>query len=403
MKAVELFSGAGGLTLGISKAGFCPEAIVEKNDDAMKTLLMNRRNGAHISKSSKLHKIDVRNFRYNSLDRSVTLLAGGPPCQPFSQAGKHRGDRDERNMFPEVLRAVRELQPKIILIENVRGLVRDAFSDYFDYILLSLRFACIAPWSDESWRDHHRRLLTLQNESRMRGPTYEIQHKVLNAADYGVPQKRERLFIVGTRHDLNLNWSFPSPSHSLDKLIWDQWVTREYWGRHGFSKRSIPEPPKALARRIECLSKSGAPLTSAWRTVRDALVGLPPPHRRLTPSSIPNHEFYPGARSYPGHTGSAPDFPAKTLKAGDHGVPGGENMLALPDGGLRYFTIRECARLQTFPDDYVFSGQWCASVRQVGNAVPVDFAFSVAHSLAQTLKLHSTTRVRRESKNGTKN
>jgi len=388
MKAIELFSGAGGLTLGISRAGFRPEAIVEKNDDAMNTLLMNRRNGGHISKSSELHRIDVRNFRYDSLDGSIMLLAGGPPCQPFSQAGKHRGDRDERNMFPEVLRAVRELEPKIILIENVRGLVRETFSDYFDYILLSLKFPLIAPRSDESWRDHRRRLLKLQKKGRNHGATYEIQHEVLNAADYGVPQKRERLFIVGTRQDLNLNWRFPSPSHSLDKLIWDQWVTREYWGRHGFSKRSTPEPPKALTRRIERLLKSGEPLTLPWRTVRDALIGLPSPHRRSTPSSIPNHEFYPGARSYPGHTGSTLDFPAKTLKAGDHGVPGGENMLALPDGRVRYFTIRECARLQTFPDDYVFSGQWCASVRQVGNAVPVDFAFSVADSLAQTLRLH---------------
>ncbi len=384
--------------LGISRAGFRHEAIVEKNDDAMNTLLMNHGNGEHISKHSKLHRMDVRNFRYDPFEGSITLLAGGPPCQPFSQAGKHRGHRDERNMFPEVLRAVREMKPKVILIENVRGLVRETFSDYFDYILLSLRFPFIGPSQDESWKDHFRRLSRFQKRGRIYGVTYEIQHKVMNAADYGVPQKRERLFIVGIRQDLNLNWSFPSPSHSLDKLIWDQWVTREYWVRHGFSKRGAPEPPKVFAKRIERLLKSGEPSTIAWRTVRDAFVDLPPPHQRLTPSSIPNHEFYPGARSYPGHTGSTFDSPAKTLKAGDHGVPGGENMLALPDGSVRYFTIRECARLQTFPDDYFFSGAWCASVRQIGNAVPVDFAFSVANSLAQKLRIHSKTRARGDLK-----
>lgn len=392
MKAIELFSGAGGLTLGISRAGFCPAAIVEKNDDAINTLLMNHGEGDHISARSKLCRIDVRNFRYDSFEGAITLLAGGPPCQPFSQAGKHRGHRDERNMFPEVLRAVRELEPKVVLIENVRGLVRKAFSGYFDYILLSLRFPFIAPSADESWKDHFRRLLAFQTKGRIRGVTYKIQHKVLNAADYGVPQKRERLFIVGTREDLNLSWNFPSPTHSLNKLIWDQWVTGEYWERHGFSKRKTPEPSAAVAARVERLLKSGKPSTIAWQTVRDAFIGLPPPHRRLTRSSVPNHQFYPGARSYPGHTGSTLDFPAKTLKAGDHGVPGGENMLALADGSVRYFTIRECARLQTFPDDYVFSGAWCASVRQIGNAVPVNFAFSVANSLGQALRLSSKTR-----------
>ncbi|MBX3330938.1 MAG: DNA cytosine methyltransferase [Nitrospira sp.] len=385
MKAIELFSGAGGLTLGISKAGFSPEAIIEKNHDAMNTLLINQGGNNNIPKHSKLHRMDVRDFSYESFGRSIILLAGGPPCQPFSQAGKHRGYRDERDMFPEVLRAVRHLEPKVILIENVRGLVREAFSDYFNYILLSLSLPFVAQSSGESWKDHFRRLRACQKKGGIYGATYEVQHTVLNATDYGVPQNRHRLFIVGTRHDLNLSWKFPSPTHSIDRLIWDQWVTGEYWARHGFSKRRIPEPPGILAPRIERLARSGEPSTIAWRTVRDAFIGLPSPHRLSTASSIPNHQLYPGARPYPGHTGSTFDLPAKTLKAGNHGVPGGENMLALPDGSVRYFTIRECARLQTFPDDYVFSGAWCASVRQIGNAVPVDFAFAVANSLAQVL------------------
>lgn len=98
--------------------------------------------------------------------------------------------------------------------------------------------------------------------------------------------------------------------------------------------------------------------------------------------------FNPGARSYTGHTGSPFDEPAKTLKAGDHGVPGGENMLARVDGSVRYFTVREAARLQTFPDDYLFRGAWTEAMRQLGNAVPVRLAETVARSVARTLEDH---------------
>lgn len=100
---------------------------------------------------------------------------------------------------------------------------------------------------------------------------------------------------------------------------------------------------------------------------------------------IANHVFNPGARSYPGHTGSPLDEPGKTLKAGDHGVPGGENMLLRPDGSVRYFTVREAARLQTFPDDYVFRGSWSETMRQLGNAVPVRLAQVIASSVAAIL------------------
>jgi DNA (cytosine-5)-methyltransferase 1 len=124
--------------------------------------------------------------------------------------------------------------------------------------------------------------------------------------------------------------------------------------------------------------------TAPWLTVRDAISDLPDPERFLA-NNIPNHRLNPGARGYPGHTGSPLDEPAKTLKAGDHGVPGGENMLSRADGSVRYFTVREAARLQTFPDDYIFRGGWSEAMRQLGNAVPVRLAETVARSVAQTL------------------
>ena len=129
------------------------------------------------------------------------------------------------------------------------------------------------------------------------------------------------------------------------------------------------------------------PETRSWRTVRQALADLPDPEfEPEAASDYLNHKFQPGARSYPGHTGSPCDEPAKTLKAGDHVVPGGENMLRRTDGSLRYFSIRECARLQTFPDDYLFHGTWTESMRQLGNAVPVTLVEVLAKSIHELLE-----------------
>jgi DNA (cytosine-5)-methyltransferase 1 len=134
-----------------------------------------------------------------------------------------------------------------------------------------------------------------------------------------------------------------------------------------------------------------------WRTVRDAIHDLPDPESSAA-ATIPDHRYQAGARIYPGHTGSPLDQAAKTIKAGDHGVPGGENMLVNTDGSVRYFTARETARIQTFPDGYVFHGSWTETMRQLGNAVPVALARVVASSVAQALievKLReSQTRVR---------
>jgi DNA (cytosine-5)-methyltransferase 1 len=151
------------------------------------------------------------------------------------------------------------------------------------------------------------------------------------------------------------------------------------------AKRNRPTLSPKLERRIARLRDEDKFVGLPWVTVRDAISDLPDP-RENPRNGVPNHVFNPGARSYPGHTGSPLDEPAKTLKAGDHGVPGGENMLLRPDGSIRYFTVREAARLQTFPDDYIFRGSWTETMRQLGNAVPVRLAEVMAQSVADTLK-----------------
>jgi len=119
-----------------------------------------------------------------------------------------------------------------------------------------------------------------------------------------------------------------------------------------------------------------------WLTVRDAISDLP----ELNPDSDQSHSLIPGARSYAGHTGSDLDWSSKALKAGVHGVPGGENTLRVDErSGVRYYSIRECARLQTFPDEYIFEGPWTSSMKQLGNAVPVDLAAVIGESFVAAL------------------
>ncbi len=154
-------------------------------------------------------------------------------------------------------------------------------------------------------------------------------------------QRRERVFFVGFRNDLGLDWSFPRPTHSQEALLWEQWVSGEYWDRHKVAKRNRPMLTGRFQLKVDRLKAlNERPDEKPWRTVRDAISDLPEPGK-AEKSGVSNHKLVAGAKSYPGHTGSPMDEPAKTLKAGAHGVPGGENMLAHSDGSVRYFSVRE--------------------------------------------------------------
>lgn len=387
MKAVELFAGAGGLALGVSLAGFRPLAVVEWDKWACDTVRENQARGYPLVMDWPLYEGDVRGFDWGSIREDVDLVAGGPPCQPFSMGGKHRAHDDTRDMFPATVEIVRKLRPRAFIVENVKGLTRSTFANYFEYIKLQLEFPEVKRRKTEGWFDHLLRLQAEHSSGRLhsKGLAYNVSATLVNAANYGVPQKRERVFIVGFRSDLGVDWSFPNETHSEAALIRDQWVTGRYWDRHRVATKDRPRMPANLAPRVRRLADEldfGSP--RPWRTIRDALEGLPDPRTRAA-HSFRDHRFQDGARTYPGHTGSPIDLPSKTLKAGDHGVPGGENMLVSTKGEPRYLTIREAARVQTFPDGYVFHGSWTETMRQLGNAVPVALGHVVARSVAEAL------------------
>ena len=143
-----------------------------------------------------------KTFDYGNL-RDIMVVSGGPPCQPFSLGGKHRGHLDKRDMFPEAVRAVRELRPKAFIFENVKGLMRETFSDYFEYIHLQLTHPSFMRRKTESWKEHRARLEKHHTSLRDR-TEYNVVFRLLNAANYGVPQRRERVFFVGFRSDLGM-------------------------------------------------------------------------------------------------------------------------------------------------------------------------------------------------------
>ncbi len=233
--------------------------------------------------------------------------------------------------------------------------------------------------SSESWNAHLARLEDIHTAGRQRKLTYNVVARLLNAADYGVPQTRERAFIVGFRSDLHSDWHFPQATHSKARLLHDQWVSGEYWSQHGL--RTPKSVPARFKRQAERLSATSPPDIKPWQTVRDAIHDLPSPSE-----TSQDHRIQHGAKVYAGHTGSPLDWPSKTLKAGVHGVPGGENMMVHPNGSVRYFTIREAARIQTFPDAWKFKGAWSLAMKQLGNAVPMQLASVVAESVAKKLR-----------------
>ncbi|MER0447101.1 DNA cytosine methyltransferase [Streptomyces sp. Edi4] len=417
---VELFAGAGGLAMAVHRAGFRPLLFNEFAKRACETL---EANGAERLPDGQaptrapgpgervpLVAGDVQALDMTYLSGQVDVLAGGPPCQPFSLGGVAKGDEDKRNMFPQMFRAVRQIQPKAVICENVRGLLRPSFRRYFDYIQRELELPFEERTKGTDWERHYERLLE-RREEEPDDPTkrYDIVMMPVNAADYGVPQIRNRVIIVAFRRDLNVDLqlfkNLVRPTHSETALIRSMEEDGEYWKRYPSVPDHVRE--RAMARLPKTMPMDDGLLP--WHTLRDALAGIGDnkPLPEITDDQLDRNERYlggftdhvgwPGARVYDGHTPNELDRPAKTVKAGVHGVPGGESVMLLdelvPDrtapGGVRYkhryMTVRETARVMTFPDTWELKGPRGEKMRQLGNAVPVALGEVFAKAVAAVL------------------
>jgi len=375
---IELCAGAGGLGIGLRRAGFGAARFYEIDKHSCDTLRQNIAS-PHPTLTGVVYgekEGDIKHIAWRFRKDEVRLLAAGTPCQPFSLGGKHLALEDGRNLFPDILRSIRELRPKAILLENVRGLLRPGFTPYFEYILRQLESPAIRPKSEEIWQAHDERI---RKYRRTPGyvPEYDVQWRLCDAADYGVPQNRLRVFIMATRIDLPA-YRFPPTTHSKNALI-RVMKSGEYWERHGV--QPPPEFPESESLFIPHPDGEKLP----WQTVRDAIYDLPDPSP-MEEGAWANHWSISGARVYVGHSGSLLDWPAKAIKAGVHGVPGGENILISSDGANHYFTLRETARLQTFPDEHYFEGARLHVTRQIGNAVPCRLAQIIGQPLFEIVE-----------------
>ena len=343
----------------MSRAGFSHVLMAEYDFDAVATAKHNRARSIDYISAWPIEQIDVRDIEWEPLRGQLAVISGGPPCQPFGIGGKKRGPADERDMWPEAIRAIREAAPEGFLFENVRNIAGPRFWGYLDWIVAHLERPSAIANVSESFHDHYDRLWAAEGE-----PEYQVVWQLVNAADYGASQIRHRVLIFGVRSDLGVVPDPMTSTHSRDRLLWNQYVTGEYWDVHKMSPRREPTVARDRARVAQLRFAGVEPTRLPWVTIRDVLAGLGEPNGKQ------NHVFQNGAKIYPGHTGSPLDMPAKALKAGDHGVPGGENMMVRDDGTVRYFTLREAARLVGMPDDYMFPRSWSESMRQLGNAVP---------------------------------
>jgi DNA (cytosine-5)-methyltransferase 1 len=387
--SIELFTGGGGMAWAMHDAGFRHLLAVELNNRACATLRANvarpyepgQPEPTSLDDKWPLVEGDVHEVDFTPWAGQIDVIAGGVPCQPWSLGGVHKGYDDPRNLWPELFRCVRETRPRAIIAENVKGLTRPSFKPYYDYILRELAAPFERRVAGEQWRDHDRRLeKVLAGGGGDLSERYDVRRLVVNAADYGVPQTRWRVFVIAFRKDLGLaDWRFPTPTHS-EAALWRAQSSGDYWRRHGVAPR--PELLPAVLPPEDELAP--------WRTLRDALRAEPalpePLGDKVEHPDWLHHYGWPGARQYPGHTPNDLDKPAKTVKAGVHGVPGGETVVRLDDGSIRYMTVREVARVMTFPDHWRLEGPRGEQMRQLGNAVPVELARVMAEAVRDALR-----------------
>lgn len=328
---IELFAGAGGLALGVEKAGFNTIGLVEVDKDACDTLRANRPQWNVICDDiANISSQDLENL-FKIKKGELDLLSGGAPCQAFSYAGKRLGLEDARGtLFYHYAVFLKKLQPKMFLFENVRGLLN---------------------------HDNGKTYSTILNIFESAG--YQIQKEVLNAWNYGVAQKRERLITIGIRKDFvgQIEYSFPKP-HEYRPVLRDilKDVPESVGMPYGENKRKIFEL---------------VPAGGYWRDIDPEIA-------KAYMKSCWNMEG--------GRTGilrrMSMDEPSLTVLTS----PSQKQTERCHPLEARPFTVRENARCQSFPDEWTFCGSVMSQYKQVGNAVPVNLAYEVAKEIYKALK-----------------
>lgn len=308
LTSIEICAGAGGQALGLSMAGFTHIALVEYEQDYCEELKSNRPEWNVICG-------DVKDFSGIPYRGEVDLLAGGVPCPPFSVAGKQLGSADERDLFPEAIRLIGEVMPKAVMLENVRGFLDPVFEDYRTSIL-----------------------------NQMEGLGYRVQIKLLNANDYGVPQLRPRIVIVGIRNDQEGEFRYPKETPELaptvGETLFDLMIAKGWKGAEAWAK--------------------------AANTIAPTIVG--------------------GSKKHGG-----PDLgPVRARKAwavlGVDGL-GVADEAPEPDfEGMPRLTPRMIARIQGFPDSWNFGNKKTKACRMIGNAFPPPVACAVGKEIRKVLE-----------------
>lgn len=319
--AIELFAGAGGLALGLEQAGIHTLEYVEIDKFSCETLKKNRPNWNVVCD-------DIHNVDFTEYKGKVDIVTGGFPCQAFSYAGKKLGFEDTRGtLFHEFARCVNEVQPSIFLAENVRGLIS---------------------------HDKGRTLETILNV--LRGLGYSVQYKVLNAAYFGVGQKRERIVIVGIKNGADIHFTYPTPDEHMTTL-----------------REALKDCPKSEGQQYSEKKRyylEKVPAGGCW-------VDLPEEDQKV----YMGKSYYSGG----GKRGMARriswDEPCLTLTCS----PSQKQTERCHPDETRPFTVREYARIQSFPDSWEFSGGIGEKYKQIGNAVPVELARRIGLELIKSI------------------
>lgn len=307
LSCVEICAGAGGQAIGLDMAGFNHLALVEYEKEYCDVLKLNRPDWNVICE-------DVHNFDgmpYHGVD----LLAGGVPCPPFSAASKQLGKDDERDLFPEAIRLVKEIRPRAVMLENVRGFLDPKFSEYREHILGAIKEL-----------------------------GYEVQIKLLNACDFGVPQLRPRVIIVGIRNDVSCKFTYPTPNADAAPTVGE--AVKELMGANGWKK------------------------TEEWAEKAN----------KIAPTVVGGSKKHGG-----------PDLgPVRARNAwAELGVDGKgvANEAPLPDFvGMPRLTKEMLARIQGFPAEWNFGSRKTAACRMIGNAFPPPVAAAVGKEIRRCLE-----------------